>query len=263
MKKLVLLVFAVVATAAFAGVVEPFKQFTQADFTDYDKPGQNWDTAKMFTLSVKGGSDVWLSNYVSSWYYPKPLIDLHGNIFDMGSDQKYGYIFKNDLTSDTLANGSYDNLIHWSNGDTNKITYTYDENPAITNTATGYFLDYFKDDAEIYLVMTTIPEDGIDTVDTYQYVQDTRDEIPDDNTLMQSRQHNTEDLAGNVRVNFGIDNGAYGDGIGIAREFVAVYDDTAIDRHITPAGGPLPSLLLVGLLSMGTVFGASRMKKRS
>ena len=47
MKKLVLLVFAVVAAATFAGVVEPFKQFTQADFTDYDKPSQNWDTAKM------------------------------------------------------------------------------------------------------------------------------------------------------------------------------------------------------------------------
>ena len=264
MKKLVLLVLAVVAAATFAGVVEPFKQFTQADFTDYDKPSQNWDTAKMFTLSVKGGSDVWLSNYVSSWYYPKPLTDLHGNVYDMGGNQRYGYIYKNDITSDSLANGSYDDLIHWSNGDTNVITYCADENPAITNSATGYFLDYFKEDSEIYLVMSTIPEDGVDTVDTYQFVEDYREEIPDDNTLMQSRQHNTEDLAGNVRINFGIDNGTYGDGAGIAREFVAVYDDTAYLRHpVTPAGGPLPSLLFVGLLSMGTVFGASRMKKRS
>ncbi|MBO4512907.1 MAG: hypothetical protein J5746_09080 [Victivallales bacterium] len=257
MKKFVLLIFAVAAVAAFAGVEEPFKQFSQADYTDYAKPGQGWWGSDMFTLSVKGGSDVWLSNYVRSWFEPIP--DLHGNVYDMGGDQKYGYIFKSDLTSDTLPNGSYSDKIHWSNGDTNKITYFDDANPELTNTATGYFLDYFKDDAEIYLVMTTIPEDGVDTVDTYQFVQDANNE-----TLMQSRQHNTNDLANNVRVNFGIDNGIYGDGIGIAREFVAVYDDTAYLHHAGgAAGGPLPSLLFVGLLSMGTVFGASRMKKRS
>ncbi|MBQ7176102.1 MAG: hypothetical protein IJS08_01705 [Victivallales bacterium] len=245
------------AAATFAGVVEPFKQFTQADYTDYVKPGQGWWASNMFTLSVSGGSDVWLSNYVRSWY--EPIADLHGNVYDMGGDQKYGYIFKNDLTSATLANGSYADKIHWANGDTNKITYFYDDNPAITNTATGYFLDYFENDAEIYLVMTTIPADGVDTVDTYQYVQDANNV-----TLMQSRQHNTVDLADNVRVNFGIDNGTYGDGVGIGREFVAVYDDTAYLNHVGGAsGGPLPSLLLVGLLSMGTVFGASRMKKRS
>ena len=257
MKKLVLLVFAVVATAAFAGVVEPFKQFTQADYHDSVKPGQGWWASNMFTLSVGGGSDVWLSNYVRSWY--EPIADLHGNVFDMGADQKYGYIFAKDLTSAALTNGSYADKIHWSNGNTTEITYTYDANPAITNTATGYFLDYFENDAEIYLVMSTIPEDGIDTVDTYQFVQDASNE-----TLMYSRQHNISDLAGNVRVNFGIDNGTYGDGEGIGREFVAVYDDTAFERYpVTPAGGPLPSLLFVGLLSMGTVFGASRMKKRS
>ena len=255
MKKLVLLALALVAAVSFAGVVEPFKQFTQADYTDYTKPGQAWWPADMFTLSVSGGSDVWLSNYVRSWYEPIP--DLHGNVYDMGA-QKYGYIFKEDLTSATLANGSYGDKIHWANGETTTITYTNDNGPQ-TNDATGYFLDYFDNDAEIYLVMTTLEEDGHETVDTYQYVQDA-----DHETTMQSRQHNTNDLANNVRINFGIDNGEYGDGIGIAREFVAVYDDTAFERHVVKgAGGPLPGLLFVGLLSMGTVFGASRIKKRS
>ena len=80
-----------------------------------------------------------------------------------------------------------------------------------------------------------------------------------------SRLDGTLDLADNVRVNFGIDNGTYGDGQGIAREFVAVYDDGTIDyAHLQrAAGGPLPGFLFVGLLSMGTVFSASRMKKRS
>ena len=66
-----------------------------------------------------------------------------------------------------------------------------------------------------------------------------------------SRQHNTFDLAGNVRVNLGIDSETFG---GIGREFVAVYNGAT--------GGPLPSLLLVALLSSGTVFGASRMKTK-
>ena len=255
MKKLVLLVFAVVATAAFAGVVEPFKQFTQADFHDSVKPGQGWWASNMFTLSVSGGSDVWLSNYVSSWYDPKPLTDLHGNVFNMGADQKYGYIFAKDLTSATLANGSYVDKIHWSNGNTTEITYTNDSGPE-TNSATGYFLDYFEDDAEIYLVMTTLESDSGEAVDTYQFVKDANND-----TSMVSRQHNTVDLAGNVRINFGIDS--VSEGL-IGREFVAVYDDTAyLHRTVTPAGGPLPGLLFVGLLSMGTVFGASRMKKRS
>ena len=256
MKKIVMFMLALTMTSVLAGVVEPFKQFTKADYTDHNKPGQNWLTANMFTLSVNGGSNVWLSNYVRSFY--EPIADLHGNVYDMGSDQKYGYIFKNDISSATLENGSYADKIHWSNGNTTEITYTYDANPAITNTATGYFLDYFENDAEIYLVMTTIPEDGIDTVDTYQFVQDANNE-----TLMYSRQHNTSDLAGNVRVNFGIDNGTYGDGVGIGREFVAVYDDTAYLHHTTPAGGPLPGLLFVGLLSMGTIFGASKIKEKT
>ena len=239
MKKIASFVLILVVASAFAGVVEPFKQFTQADFTDYNRPDQNWLYAAPFTLSVKADTSVWLSNYVSSFYYPKPLPDLDGNVFDMS---KYGYIYKNDLATFDLEKGSYDSLIHWASGETNTITYTYTPDPSITNYTTGYLLDEFKEDAEIYLVMTALASDGGETVDTYQYVQDANHA-----TTLQSRQHNTVDLAGNVRINFGIDS------VG-AREFVAVY---------APTGQPLPGLLFAGMLSLGTVFAAAKLRKRS
>ncbi|MBR0459492.1 MAG: hypothetical protein IJJ26_09670 [Victivallales bacterium] len=259
MKKFVSMMLSLVAASAFAGVVEPFKQFTQADYNDAPKPGQSvWKYSDTFTLNVKANTTVWLSNYVNSWYDPKPLNPLHGNVFDMGA-QKYGYIYKSDLptvdgvTDLTLPNGSYDNLIHWSNGETNTITYTHDPNPDITNYTTGYLLDTFKEDAEIYLVMTTLASDGGETVDTYQYVQDANNA-----TTMLSRQHNTVDLAGNVRVNFGI---GVRDEHEIGREFVAVFSGVTSDT--VPSGQPLPGLLFAGMLSLGTVFGASKMRKRS
>lgn len=239
MKKIVSMMLLVVAASVLAGVVEPFKQFTQADFKDTAKPGQPWASAQVFTLSVKANTSVWLSNYVRSFYEPIP--DLHGNVYNM-APEKYGYIYKEDLPKLDLANGSYDPLIHWADGKTTTITYTASSNPNITNDAKGYLLDEFKKDAEIYLVMTTLPSDGGETVDTYQYVQDA-----DHATTLQSRQHNTVDLAGNVRINFGIDS------VG-AREFVAVY---------APSGQPLPGLLFAGMLSLGTVFAAAKLRKRS
>jgi hypothetical protein len=99
---------------------------------------------------------------------------------------------------------------------------------------TGYFLDYFKEDAEIYLVMTTIPADGGDVVDSYEYVQ--QDGVS--NTSLVSRQHNTVDIAGNVRVNYGIDSSTSG---WIGREFVAVYTSDPTFRDVNhTTGGPLP-----------------------
>ena len=244
MKKIASMMLLMAAASALAGVVEPFKQFTQADFSDAEKPGQGWSSASVFSLNVKANTSVWLSNYVRSFY--EPISDLGGNVFNM-AEGKYGYIYKSDLAGLDMANGSYDSLIHWSSGETNTITYTNSTN-SVTNSATGYLLDEFKEDADIYLVMTTLARDGAETVDTYQYVQD------DNNaTTLQSRQHNTVDLAGNVRINFGIND--------MGHEFVAVYRSAGGTN--STAGQPLPGLLFAGMLSLGTVLGVSRMRKRS
>ena len=249
MKRLVLMAFMLGVALSFAGVVEPFKQFTQADYHDYVKPGLENDAyAKMITLSVKADTNVWLSNYVNNWYN---VPDLHGDQYDMLGEKKYGYIFKSDLPDASIQNRTYADKIHWADGDTTVITYYDDANPDRKVSTTGYFLDHFDDAAEIYLVMTTLEQDGNETVDSFQYVQ-----AMDPETTLVSRQHNLEDLADNVRVNYGVP---------VGREFVAVYDglDSYPGKGGGAAGGPLPGLLFVGLLSTGTVFGASRMKKRS
>jgi|GEM_PF-2284044 len=244
MKKIASMMLLLAAVSVLAGVAEPFRQFTQADFSDAAKPGQGWSSARVFTLSVKANTSVWLSNYVRSFYEPIP--DLNGNVYNMAGG-KYGYILKNDLPKLDLANGSYDSLIHWANGKTNTITYTNSTN-SVTNSATGYLLDEFKEDADIYLVMTTLAGDGGETVDTYQFVRDA-----DHDTTLQSRQHNTVDLAGNVRINFGIND--------VGHEFVAVYG--GVEGSSSPSGQPLPGLLFAGMLSLGTVFAAFKVRKRS
>lgn len=245
MKKFVSVILILMTLSIFAGVKEPFKQFTQADYKDAVKPGQPWAEANVFTLSVKANTLVWLSNYVRSFYEPIP--DLHGNVFNMG---RYGYIYKNDLPDLSTPNGSYNSLIHWANGETTTITYTSSSNPSITNDATGYLLDEFKEDADIYLVMTALAVDGGETVDTFQFVKDFNNE-----TSLISRQHNTLDLADNVRVNLGINYAGH--------EFVAVYTGTdgSNGRTPGPSGQPLPGLMFAGILSLGTIFGVSKMYK--
>ncbi len=291
MKKLLMTVLMLVGAVTFASVEEPFKQFAREDYHSTTRNLENlpylenlgwqkWDYLQvsdynaLFTLSVKGGTGVWLSNYVSNVYGTEtPNIDggdvpLDKNTYNM-SPKAYGYIYAKDMPSLIEQKGSYDNLIHLSNGATTDITYTSDtpngDGTYKSITTPGYFLDYFKDDAEIYLVMTTLPVDGVEMVDSYQYTQDAKHE-----TILYSRQFNTADIAGNIRVDFGIDNGTYGkyepEGTeSIAREFVAVYseDKDLINKQLAGgSGGPLPGVFFAGLLSLGTVFGASKAKRQ-
>ena len=269
MKKLVLSML-MLAVVAFAGVVEPFKQFTQDDYVTEKRPGDinasqnttqagDWYPGQLISLKIQAGSDVYLTHKVQSWY---EHTNLDGLEFDMlGGEQRYGYIYKADFNGDlSLEKGEYDNLIHWSSG-VEDITYFYDLDPSITSTRTGYFIDHFNEDTEIYLVLTTLASDTTpqEAVDSYQYVQS---DGHGETTLM-SRTFDYNDLADNIVVNFGIDNGAYGDGQGIGREFVAVYnrgDDG--NGGGSGAGGPLPGVFFAGLLSLGTVFGASKVRKQ-
>ena len=288
MKKLLMTVLMLVGVATFAVEVTKeyninpvFQQFTAADYNnDIPRDRANvgslgesyiqyygpWGGTALFTLDVKGGTGVWLSNYISNNY--GGVIDLDKNIYNM-SPKAYGYIYEKDMPSLIEEKPNYDSLIHPSNGATTTITYTSltadGEGKYPTVSTEGYFLDYFEEDAKIYLVMTTLPEDGGEKVDTYQFVQDNNAYT---DTTLKSRQHNTSDIAGNIRVNFGIDLPPVGDGnlTDISREFVAVYsgDSELIRSQIGggTAGGPLPGVFFAGLLSLGTVFGASKVKRQ-
>lgn len=216
------------AAVLVAGVLAPFRQFGQEDFSSYNRPEQKWIPAQMLSLKVAGGTSVWLSNYVRSWY--EPIADLHGNTFNM---QRYGYV-----TKSAVESGDYEDKIVWSSGQTTDITYVNDTTPH-TNTATGYLLDYFGEDTEVFFVATLLEADGGETVDSWQFVHDLGHD-----TNLYSRQYNTVDLAGNVRVNFGVGPEESG------REFVAVFSDTG-----PVTGQPLPGALLAGVLALGMVLG--------
>lgn len=275
MKKLLMTVLMLVGVATFAGVKDPFVQFAESDFCGpktephHLRDDQNWFGAQLISLQVKADTGVWLSNYVSSWHYTaeggnEGNINLNGNIYNM-SPSAFGYIYAKDIANLTMTRDDYKNAIHWSNGETTEITYYNDSNKNNTITTEGYFLGYFQNDAEIYLVMSTIPEDGSETVDSFQYVDyENNPEANVEDTTLRSRQHNYKnDIANNVRINFGINSETYGL---LAREFVAVYtgnpEYSYKDKYGTSTGGPLPGVFFAGLLSLGTVFGASKAKRQ-
>lgn len=246
MKRVITTIIVLLTACAFAGVEAPFMQFAPAAYCNPHgkRSSQPWEEAQLITLKVGAGTNVWLTNYVDSFFAGPRIPDLHGDQYDMVGTHKYGYIYADDFQN--LEATNYESLIHWSNGETTDVTYFYDDNPEIKVKTTGYFLEHFNEDAEIFFVMMTLPEDGSETVDSYQYVYDENHD-----TTLVSRQHNTVDLAGNVRVNFGIDSYALGY---IGREFVAVYDKPAT------SGQPLPGMAVCLLLAAGTIAGAKRIK---
>ena len=245
--KVAFLLLAAVAVTAFAGVKAPFYQYDDSAFYEEQRPEQPWLGAQMISMKVAAGTTVWLSNYVQSWYAAIP--DLHGNVFNM-SEAKYGYIRKDDLNASYVNHSDYADKVIWSSGETTQITYTNDSGPQ-TQTTTGYLLDTFNADDEIFFVMTTIPSDGGETVDSFQYVRDLYGQDTPIETTLVSRVDGTHDLANNIRINFGINE--------IGREFVAVFDKP--DFHGV-SGQPLPGLLVAGVLAMGTVLAGKRLKKR-
>ncbi len=253
---------AVFAVSVFAGIVGDYYQYDASAFVGEQRPEQPWMGAQMISMHVTGGNSVWLANYINSWYNPKPVADLNSNTFQMGANQ-YGYLLKSELQG-VDPGSDYSSLIHWADGRTKEITYVDDapaSNSGATNKATAYYLDYFGKDDDIYFVMTAIPNDGGEVVDSFQYVNDKNKEIemynPD--TTLVSRLDNTTDLAGNVRVNFGLGADE------TRREFVVVWSEGDYDGNTPepPSGQPLPGAMVAGILSLGTVLLGKRMRRRS
>lgn len=252
-------ILAATAFSVFAGIVGDFHQYDPSAFVGEQRPEQPWLGAQMISMHVTGGNSVWLANYISSWYYPKPVADLNGNTFQMGANQ-YGYLLKSELQG-VNPGSDYSNLIHWSDGRTKEITYADTaNNNGLTNPATAYYLDYFGEDDEIYFVMTSLPEYGGEVVDSFQYVNDAMKAIKMYNpgTVLTSRLDNTYDLAGNVRINFGLGMDNYS-----GREFVAVWSEGDYDGNKpAPSGQPLPGVMTSAALMLGTFLAGKRLHRR-
>lgn len=203
------------------------------DYTGGRHFDQNWLAAQTIRLYVGQEMDVWLSNYINSWY--APIDALNGNVYQMGQGQYGAWQLNGNKT--------------WvGSGATTTVTYT--DGAGHDNSTDGYFLGHFEGGEEIALWMTALENEGGEQVDTMQYVYDAAH-----NTTLASRLDATHDLAGNVRINFGLTTIPSGEG----REFVAfgVHDESAV-----PSGQPLPGVLTSALLGFGVVLGVTRKRKR-
>ncbi|MBP5673365.1 MAG: hypothetical protein J6X49_13330 [Victivallales bacterium] len=268
MKKLLVLTF-LVAIVAFAQYTDTdFHQYTKGDFSSYHTY-QSWDPdterftgwteSDMITLKVKGGTTVYLSNYVKDWY-GGDIPDLGDPDYALGYDmsaKKYGYQFAEIVDGKATPVGD----IIWADGTTATITYTnpkYNQWNGLSETLdiTGYKLGTFKDDAEIFLVLT--PNGYDTTLTSYDPVAE-YDAVANPNglkSIFKSRHVDPEDLAANARVNFAFGTLEAGQ-TGSSHEFVIGSVATT-----TPVGSPLPGVCLSGLIFLGTAT-AARLRKRS
>lgn len=251
MKKIAFVLSALMTVTAFAAIKSiegydndaTYMQFTHNDaantgnYVDGRNPGQNWIPAQTITLKIDAPSDVWISNYVSSWYWAQPL---DGNVLDMGMGQ-YG---ATDINTGNTWTGT---------GETRTVTYTNGTNEISMD---AYYLGHFNGGEELSLWMTTLPVDGAETVNMMQYVNDATvgEGAFNPTTTLQSRQDNTIDQAGNVRINLGLTTG-------IGREFVALGVGGTSEPPVS--GQPLPGVGFASLLAMGSIAVAKKMRKRS
>ena len=252
-KKLAMAVM-VTASVVLAGIQnENFRQLTYGDInvgTGENDGSQFWWPADGFSLKVPAYTQVWISNVINNWSFfnewnqtPEP--DLYGDIYQMTTD-KFGYY--------TISYSEEDKQFHeeFHSGTTQTTTLTYTEPDGKNiNKTTGYLLGKFDKDTEIFLAMTPVGSNEL--VDSYQYVRDP-DKTPPIETTLQSRIWDQQDEAGNIRMNWGY----YGITPSGSREFTIAYEELP---HPT-TGQPLPGVLFSGLLLMGTVGTASRLRRR-
>lgn len=255
MKKVVFALCALVAATAFAGISgvagyssdAVFTQFTHdeatntGNYTDYQRPDQNWLAAQTIKLTLDSACDVWVSNYVSNWF--NESLPLDGNTFDMSAGN-YGAV---DIKGGATAQSS-----PWFEGDTTTVTYSqYADGSGLTKETTAYFVGHYDAGVELSFWMTTLPEDGHEQVDMQQYVADAGHE-----TNLVSREDKTHDQANNVRINFSLATSG-------GREFVAFGVADGATPGPSPSGQPLPGILFAGLIAAGTIATAKKMKKRA
>ena len=257
MKKNVLFVLMLVAVAyadaQYKYELQGFKQFVMGTDMGYIKPQQGQIVFDI-RLKVHGGDgvNVWLSSPI----FNDDPVSL-GTVYNMTSDN-YGY-------GRGQGNGNNQwfepHLIEEAEAKTTDITYRNVETDEIIKTD-GYFLGHFTGgETHLAFIMTSLPDEGGYRVDSVHDL-DENEGLLDRYFGNELTGNSTQDAAGNYVVSFEFNGVNEGDSP-FVRSFVAVYSvgpEPIIDDHTT--GGPLPGVFFAGLLSMGTVFGASKMKKQ-
>lgn len=275
MKKLIVFGLLMAATLSWASIKGDFQQFDPSAIHGYSRTGQNWDPAKMITVSVKANTSVWIAGFVSNWYdVAEP--ETVSMRYDMSAG-KYGYIpvQHNTLVKENVNNGwpvineyltpdgqtVYEPVtpagaaVMSGDGTSTQVTFHNDQWSTPDPVLTAYHLGTFTKDTEFFLVLTT--EAG-EQVDSYSEINP-EGSAADGQTSLGSRQIFEKDQAGNVRFNFGFRSSAWG-GNARSREFILVYGPSA-ETPVT--GQPLPGMVMAGLLSMGTVAAGRRLRKRT
>lgn len=253
-KKLLMLLL-LVCGMVFA-IEADFVQFAKkSDFNVVNRPhlpGEEWwDSAAMISLNVQAGSIVYLTNYTSNIDYLYDIGDP--DYVDPNSKMKLGFYMTKEnygyYEAIRDSEGNLTGISDFKSGTGEKIDFTFaSPEPTDTRTVTtpGYYLGEFDKDTEIFFVMTPLDNAyHIGSVDTYNLLAGTN---------LASRQINTVDMFGTVRVNLA-------PGSDTSHEFAIA--SIAKDTPQPPAGQPLPGVLtscLVGLCATGI---AARRRKQS
>ena len=239
-------------TSVFAVAVETeYVQFAKnTDFNVVKRAEENWDPAAMISLNVQGGSIVYLTNYTSNF---NELYDIGDPTYvDPGSHMRLGF----DMTKDNYgyreairdSEGKLIGLGEFHSGTGEKIDFTFpstDPNDPRAPTTPGYFLGEFDKDTEIFFYMTPLDNNyHIGPVDTYNLLSGQN---------LQSRQINTVDQLGRVRVNLAPGND-------VSHEFAIA---SLAKEDVPPSGQPLPGVLTSCLVALGATGIAARRRKQS
>ncbi len=259
MKKYLLALLLLTSVFAVATEENYVQYATQSDFHIVSRPEQPWFSQEMISLKVKAGTDVYITNYVSNYY---DVYDIGDSDFVDGAGKKIGYDMSVGNFGYMTANlddfGNISSVSKFIEGKGTVKDFSYTASNGKTVTTPGYLLDTFNEDTEIFFVMTpfaTKEGEIIGPVDTYNLVNDAGLGVK---SPLWSRQINTVDQNGTVRVNLSVADSL--SPTGLSHEFAIA---SLAKEDVPPSGQPLPGVLtscLVGLCATGI---AARRRKHS
>ncbi len=258
MKKKLFTLLLLVSAVVFAADVVQYA--TKSDFHIVSREEQPWFSQEMISLKVKGGSAIYITNYISNYYEVFDIGDT--DYIDPGSGKKIGYDLSVGKFGYMTANldelGNVTSVSQFYQGKGTVKDFSYTASNGKTVTTPGYLLDEFDEDTEIFFVMTplsTVEGENIGFVDTYNLVNDPSLDVE---SALLSRQINTVDQNGTVRVNLGVVDSL--SPAGLSHEFASA---SLAKETPAPSGQPLPGVLTSCLVGLAATSLAARRRKQS